>query len=39
MLATWLDFPPWAIVVTLIGFYGLSATLLHLISFHLPTRR
>jgi Protein of unknown function (DUF4239) len=39
MLTTWLDLPPWAIVTTLIVFYGLSATLLHLLSFHWPTRR
>jgi hypothetical protein len=39
MLATWLDLPPWAIVVTLVAFYGLSAIVLHLISFHWPTRR
>jgi hypothetical protein len=39
MLTTWLDLPPWAIAVTLIAFYGLTAALLHLISFHWPTRR
>ena len=26
MLTTWLDLPPWAIAVTLIAFYGLTAT-------------
>jgi hypothetical protein len=39
MLTGWLDLPPWAITVTLVVFYGLTATLLHLISFHWPTRR
>jgi Protein of unknown function (DUF4239) len=38
MLTTWLDLPPWAIAVTLIVFYGLTATLLHLIAFHWSTR-
>jgi len=39
MLTTWLDLPAWVITVTLIVFYGLTATLLHLIAFHWPTRR
>ena len=38
MLSGWLDLPLWAIVVTLIAFYGLTAALLHLIAFHWPTR-
>jgi len=39
MLTAWLDLPPWAIAVTLIAFYGLTGTLLHLTAFHWPTRR
>jgi|tagenome__1003787_1003787.scaffolds.fasta_scaffold20636750_1 hypothetical protein len=39
MLTTWLDLPPWAIAVTLIAFYGLTAIFLHLIAFHWPTQR
>ena len=39
MLTGWLDLPPWAIVATLVAFYGLTATLLHLVSFRWPTRR
>jgi hypothetical protein len=38
MLSGWLDLPLWAVVVTLIAFYGLTAALLHLISFRWPTR-
>src|SRR5215212_291721 len=37
MLSGWLDLPLWAVVVTLIAFYGLTAALLHLASFHWPT--
>jgi hypothetical protein len=39
MLTGWLDLSAWAITVTLVVFYGLTATLLHLISFRWPTHR